>query len=276
MILHKDDDEKLKRSLNTLGEMFYKLFDDYTRAAFWWQKYAERGGSIDSLKMARCYFELGSKATAAELLSQADSSYSRNNKDLIKLWAKIGEVDKALEMIESDSAPSSSINRVGFRGGMVNSQSEKYLIAAEICRGAGRYDDAIAYYEKVLALPESYTRPMSHHETDGKVKAESNLEATRLLKRLDLKRVPDGSYTASTIGYGGPLTIKVVIDSGNIESVEVTRHWETYSYFIMALPTARQIVTRQGFEGVDLITGATVTSDAIINAAAIALVNAMK
>ena len=150
------------------------------------------------------------------------------------------------------------------------------MLAAEICRGAGRYDDAIAYYEKVLALPDSYTRPMSHHETDGKVKAESNLEEIKLLKRLDLKRVPDGSYTATTTGYGGPLTIKVVIDGGNIESVEVIRHWETYSYLIMALPTTRQIVTKQGFEGVDVITGATVTSDAIINAAAKALVNAMK
>jgi len=220
MILHKNDMEKLRRSLNTLGQMFYELFDDYTRAAFWWQKYTQMGGSTDPLKMARCYFELGSKATAAELLLQADSRYSRNNKDLIKLWAKIGEVDKALEMIESDSATSSSgMDRMYFRGGMVNSQSESYLLAAEICRGAGRYDEAIAYYEKVLALPDSYTRSMNHHETDGKVKADANLEATRLLKKLDLKRVPDGSYTASTTGYGGPLIIRVVI-SGWLSTVE--------------------------------------------------------
>ena len=276
MILHKDDKEKLKRSLNTLGDMFYELFDDYTRAAFWWQKYAERGGSTDSLKMARCYFELGSRATAAELLSRADVSYSRNNKDLIKLWAKIGEVDKALEMIESGSAGNSGMGRMDFRGGMFNSQSENYLLAAEVCRGAGRYDQATTYYEKVLALPDSYTRPMSRHGTDGKVKADANLEATRLLKKLDLKRVPDGSYTASTRGYGGPLTIRVVVNGGNIESVKVTQHWETFSYLVMAEPTARQIVTSQGFEGVDVITGATVTSDAIINSAAKALVNAMK
>jgi uncharacterized protein with FMN-binding domain len=277
MILHKDDKEKLKRSLNTLGQMFYELFDDYTRAAFWWQKYSQMGGSTDSLKMARCYFELGSKATAAELLLQADSSYSRNNKDLIKLWAKIGEVDKALEMIESNSDTNSSgMDRIDFRGGRGSSQSENYLLAAEICRGAGRYDEAIGYYEKVLALPDSYTRSMNRHGTDGKVKAQANLEATRLLKKLDLKRVPDGSYTASTAGYGGPLTIRVVINGGNIESVKITQHWETFSYLVMAEPTARQIVTKQGFEGVDVITGATVTSDAIINAAAKALVNAME
>jgi len=66
------------------------------------------------------------------------------------------------------------------------------------------------------------------------------------------------------------------LNGGNIESVKIIKHWETFSYLIKAEPTARQIVTKQGFEGVDVITGATVTSDAIINAAVKALVNAMK
>jgi uncharacterized protein with FMN-binding domain len=277
MIMHKDDKAKVKRSLNVLGQMFYELFDDYARAAFWWQKYRQMGGSIDSLKMARCYFELGSKEAAEELLSQIDSSYARNNKDIVKLWAKIGEVDKALNMIESNFDVSSSwMGRFERRGRRGLTQSDKYLLSAEICRGAGRYDDAIAYYDKVLALPDSETRPFDHHETDDKFQADVNLAATKLLKKLDLKRVQDGSYNAVVEAYGGPMTVEVVFKSGNIESVEVTRHWETYSYLIMALPTARQIVTKQGFEGVDVITGATVTSDAIINAAAKALFNAME
>jgi fumarate reductase flavoprotein subunit len=76
--------------------------------------------------------------------------------------------------------------------------------------------------------------------------------------------------------YGGPMTVEVVVGSGKVKSVDVVRHWETHSYLVMAQPTARQIVARQSFEGVDVITGATVTSDAIINAAAAALANAME
>lgn len=277
MIRHKDDREKLKRSLNVLGEMFYELLGDYARAAFWWQKCAEMGGTANSMKLARCYFELGSKAAATELLSQTDSSSTRNTKELVKLWARIGEVDKALHMIDSiPDGGSRAAGRFDRRGPAGMTQSGRYLLAAEICRGAGRYDEAMAYYEKVLALPDSQTRPADHHETDDKFEADVNRTGTRFLQKLDLTCVPDGSYTSTVEAYGGPMTVQVVVKNGNIESVDVTRHRETYEYLVMAQPTARQIVQRQSFEGVDVITGATVTSDAIINAAAAALAQAMK
>lgn len=259
--MHKDDRQKLERSLNFLGQMFYELMEDYARAAFWWSKCSGRGGSVDPVKMARCYWELGSKQMAVETLSQVSGSYRRNNDDAIRLWAKMGEVDKAIEMAESSTG---------------SNQCHTYLLAAEICRQARRYDEAIAYYQKVMALPDSSTRPRDHHEIDGKIKANANMEATKLLSTLDLKRVPDDTYTASSMAYGGTLYIKVIIAEGRIESVEVTRHRETPSYFVMAEQTARQIVSKQSLTDVDVITGATVTSDAIINAAAKALTEAMK
>lgn len=275
MIKHKDDREKLQRSLNTLGNMFYDLLSDYARAAFWWQKCGQMGGVVDSLKMARCYYELGSSSTAKEMLLQVDGTAFRNRNDLIKLWAKIGDVDRALDMVNS-SPSDNNWDRFGPRGRGGLSQSDKNLLAAEICRGAGRHDEAIAYYEKVLALPDWQTRPVNHHETDDKFQAHVNLAATRLLKTLDLKRVPAGTYAATVEAYGGPMTVNVVFKDEHIESVDIVRHWETYEYLIMAQPTARQIVLKQGFEGVDVITGATVTSDAIINAAVTALAQAMK
>jgi hypothetical protein len=58
MIMHKDDTQKLTRSLTTLGNMFYDLLSDYARAAFWWQKSEKMNGQIDSLKLARCFFSL--------------------------------------------------------------------------------------------------------------------------------------------------------------------------------------------------------------------------
>ncbi len=277
MIRNKDDREKVKRSLNTLGEMFYGLLGDYARAAFWWQKCDQMGGTTDSVKLARCYFELGSQAAAVELLSQTDGNNARNAKDAIKLWARIGQVDKALSMIESLSGTGGQgmggFDRRGPRG---MTRSDKYLLSAEICRSAGRYDDALAYYEKILALPDSETRPWNHHETDDKFHADINRIGTESLKKLDLKRIPDGPYTATVEAYGGQMTVQVVLKNGNIESVDVTRHWETYEYFVMAQPTARQMVEKQSVAGADVITGATVTSDAIINAVAAALAKAMQ
>jgi uncharacterized protein with FMN-binding domain len=262
MIMHRDDQRKLQRSLNTLGMMFYELMEDYARAAFWWSKYAERGGSVDPVKMARCYWELGSREMAVETLSKIPDGYRVNEDDVIRLWAKMGQVDKAIEMIKADTGS--------------NTQAHSYLLAAEVYRQAGRYDEAIAYYQKVLALPDSVTRPRDHHDIDSKVKANANLETTRMLSTLDIRQVSDGTYTGRSVAYGGTLYIKVTMSKGRIESVEVTQHRETPSYYIMAEQTARQIVSKQGFEGVDVITGATMTSDAIINAAVKALADSVK
>ncbi len=273
MVMHRDDKEKLKRSLNVLGYMFFDLFDDYARAAFWWQKYSQMGGTPDQLKMARCYFELGSRKTAAELLSNIRDT---DNKELIKLWAKTGEVDKALKLIDSFSGSKKNNDRMRFGAPERDPQSERYLLAAEICRGAGRYDQAAAYYKKVLGLPDSYTSPMNHHEIDDKLKAKVNLEAVKQLENLDIKQIHEGTYSGTSTAYGGPLTVQVVIKDGIINSVKVTEHWETPSYMVMAEPTARQIVSRQSLEDVDVITGATVTSDAIINSAVAAVFKAMK
>ncbi|MFC1840981.1 FMN-binding protein, partial [Thermodesulfobacteriota bacterium] len=219
------------------------------------------------------YFELGSKSTATKLLSKTEST---DNKDLIKLWAKVGEVDKALELIDSYSGSGNNNNGMWFGRSARDPKSERYLLAAEICRGAGRHEEAIAYYEKVLALPDSYTRPMDHHEIDDKIKANANLEGTKLLKNLDIQQVPDGTYSATTTAYGGPLTVQVVIKKGIISSVKITEHRETPSYIVMTEPTARQIIAKQNFEDVDVVTGATITADAIINGAVKALFNAMK
>ncbi len=278
MIINKGDSQKLARSLSTLGDMFYQLLGDYARAAFWWQKASQKSGSIDSLKLAHCYYELGSKSAAYELLSRTSSGYRGSNKDAIKFWANIGEVDMALEMIESGNQGGSMGGRnAGFGGRGGGTQGVDYLFAAEICRTAGRYDKAIEYYEKLIT--SSATNSFNNFRGRGgggntSERAKANMEAVKLIRQLDLKQIPDGTYTSSANGYGGTLYLNVSVAKGRIISVEVTQHRETYSYYSRAIPVARKIVTKQGFEGVDAVSGATITSDALINAAAKALASA--
>ncbi len=271
MILHKDSTEKYNRDLDTLGYLYYDLVMDYARAAYWWQKYSEAGGSADALKIARCYYELGSKEAATETLSKADN----NNRDTIKLWATIGEVDKALEMVKSFTIASRGR---GGRGGETNPQIERDMFAAEICRQAGRYDEALEYYKKVAAA-QSSSQNMGGRGGDGRSlpnRANANIEAIELIKVLDLNKVPDGSYTGTGTGHEGNLSVKVTVKSGKIESVEVTQQNETPNRYVLAEPVTRKITAKQGFLEVDAITGATETSDAIINAVAKAIVSAMK
>ncbi|MHC4170054.1 MAG: FMN-binding protein, partial [Planctomycetota bacterium] len=88
-------------------------------------------------------------------------------------------------------------------------------------------------------------------------------------------RIPDGTYRASSTAYAGQLHVAVTVQSGRIESVKITKHKERQFYSAFT-DTPNQIVARQSVKGVDAVTGATMTSEAIINAAAKALASAMR
>lgn len=82
----------------------------------------------------------------------------------------------------------------------------------------------------------------------------------------------DGSYQTSGDGIHGPVNVTVDVKDGTISAVTVTGNNETQgigSLAIDALPAA--IVEAQGIEGVDDISGATVTSKAIKDAVSAAL-----
>jgi uncharacterized protein with FMN-binding domain len=82
-------------------------------------------------------------------------------------------------------------------------------------------------------------------------------------------------YTADSIAYAGPLYVEVAVKGGRIESVRVTKHQEKQFYSALT-DTPSQIVQKQGVKGVDAVTGATMTSEAILNATAKALAEGMR
>jgi len=257
MILNKDDPAKVQRSLDTLGRMFHDLLEDWARAAFWWRKSIEMGGWADTVKLAHCYWELGNKEMAVELLSEIERSY-RSDSSMIRLWGEIGEVDKALQSVDTDA-----------KYGMAE---ELYLAAGDVCRQAGRYTEAIAYYEKVLAQP-NWGRGRGrggHRHGNVRERARASLEAMKLFDALDLRRIPDGKYTGNSLAYAGQLYVEVSVKAGRIESIRVTQHKERQFYSAIT-DTIRQIVAKQSVKGVDATTGATMTAEAIINATAKAL-----
>ena len=258
MIRHKDDPAKLTRSMNTLGRMFHDLLEDWARAAFWWRMSASRGGQYNPLGLAHCYWKLGSREMAIEILSRYTRDYTRHGA-VIKFWAEMGEFDKAIELAEEKA-----------RSGMPD---VGYLTAGDACRLAGDYERALGYYEKAAAARNS-----SGREGDFKrnvERARASVQAIKCFDALDISRIPDGSYSGSSIAYAGPLYVSVTVKSGQIESVKITKHKERQFYSAFT-DTPNQIIAKQSVKGVDAVTGATMTSEAIINAAAKALASGMK
>ena len=108
-----------------------------------------------------------------------------------------------------------------------------------------------------------------------KNRARANLDAVRLFELFDPKKAPDGVYTANSTGYAGEIVVEVTVQGGRIEAVEVKRHSEKQFYASM-IDTPAKIIQRQSVKGIDATSGATLTSEAIINATAKALVAAAK
>jgi uncharacterized protein with FMN-binding domain len=248
---HKDDPEKLARAMQELGRMYHDFEEDYARAAFWWRKAGlERARqSPASVKLAQSYWKLGNKQMAVELLNRLPI-YSNT----IKLWADMGETSKALQLSEAYA-------RAGY-------SDIAYLYAGDACRILGRYNEAIDYYEKVLKT--SATGQAAKRIQRNQSRARANIEGIKVFDSLDISRIADGTYQGSCLGYAGDVNVVVVVRSGRIESVAVTSHKEKQFYSALTA-TPKQIVAKQGLKGIDAVSGATITSEAIINATARAL-----
>ncbi|MBP7050273.1 MAG: FMN-binding protein [Phycisphaerae bacterium] len=257
MIRHKDDRGKLGRSAESLGRMFHDLMEDYARAVFWWRIAARYGVHVGAIDLAHCYWKLGCTEMAEETLAQVRSDYTRHG-SLIKLWADMGQFDRALKLAEQKATS--------------DMPTAAYLAAGDACRLAGRYTEALAYYRKALAGRDSAGR--EGDVAKGKERAQAGIQAVQLFDLLDVTRVPDGLYRAASIAYAGPLHVEVAVKDGRIQSVRITEHQEKQFYSAFT-DTPNQIVARQGVKGVDAVTGATMTSEAILNATAKALAGGM-
>lgn len=255
LVVNKNDRQTQIRIMDALGRMYHNLLEDYARAAFWWQKTGvERGAGEgnSAVHLAECYWRLGSREMALQLLNKTPPRLAT-----IKLLADLGETEKALKLAESAAR---------------SYPETAYMYAGDACRLAGRYEEAIAYYEKALAAP-----PLPNEQKSALLRgrAEANIEAIKLFELSDVRRVPDGKYRASSLGYEGQVEVEIVVRSHRIESVQVTKHREKQFYSALT-DTPAKIVAKQGVAGVDGFSGATITSEAIINATAKALASGAK
>ena len=248
LTVNKDSPDALERVMNALGNAYMRLHEDRARAAFWFRK----AGKGQSVAIANCYWGLGCKEMAVEILDQIGADGTRHGV-VMKLWSDMGEIDKALELAER-------------RGGDVG-----FLVAGDACRLHGRYAEAIGFYDKVLALGGGGTGDLQRNTN----RARASKEAVLLFDALDLSKVRSGKYKAQSLGYEAPIHVEVVVKRRKIRSVEVTRHREKQFHSALT-DTPQRILLKQGVKGVDATSGATITSEAIINATAKALSQGLK
>jgi len=246
-----------RKALNQLGTLYCSLMEDWPRAAFWWRLAGSgtsggmgQGGYRVGYEvgLAKCYWELGNREMAVEMLKRV----SRFNTGAAHLWAEMGEHDRALQMAERQT----------------QKYPGAYITCGDICRHAGRYQEAIAFYKKASGLDrEKYARAVYD--------SRDRILALQAAQSLDLTRIRDGVYTGTSFAYAGPLEVSVTVKGHRITAVKITRH-EEKQYYSSLTDVPNQIIAKQSLQGIDATSSATITAEAIINAVAKALAEATR
>ena len=247
--LAKDNDELTKRIKVSLGSMYFRFFQDYPRAAYWWRDAKIARSSHNGASLAECYFRLGSKRMALNALD-----HKKIRIDKIKLLGNMGETKDALRMADLYAS-------------RANDPQWALLTAGDVCRQAEDYKQAIQYYKRAIDA----TGRNKDYEKRAEARARQSIAAIEQFELLDVSKLPDGDYVAETIGYEGPIKVRVAVKSGRIERVDVTEHKEK-QYYSSLRDIPEQIIAKQDLKTVDATSGATITAEAIVSATAKALV----
>ena len=247
LVVNRDDSEALDLTMEALGNLYCDLLLDWPRAVFWWRK----AGWADNAYTATCYWKMGCKEMAVEVLRRVPETDTRGG-NIAKLWADIGDTEKTLAV--ADALVRSGHAEYG------------YLAGGDASRQAGLYAKALGYYQKLLAVAKN--KPV-------KTRAQDSIDAIRLVAGLDLSKVRDGTYSVGVMAYAGPMEVAVTVRAGRITDVRVTKHQEKQPYNSLT-DTPAQIVRKQGIKGVDAVSSATITSEAIMKATVKALAQGMR
>jgi uncharacterized protein with FMN-binding domain len=244
-----------EQAMDRLGHVYVRLLADYERGAYWRERAIKETGRANiaqMLDLAECYWNLGSKPMAEQTLGRLDRGST-------KLWAEMDELAKAIDVARQES-----------KGGW---PWTAMLAAANAYRTCGEYDRALSLYEKLAGLDAKGQRPKEAQRL--KTVGQQSMVATKVYDGLDLSRAKDGTYTGTGQGYRGSIQVHVTIRAGEIRDVKVGSHHEDW-YFRSLTEVPRQLIEHQGVKGVDAVTGATSTSNGIVNAAGEAIGKALR
>lgn len=255
LAVNKDKKDARTRAMAMLGRIYGIYLHDYARGAYWYRK-AIASGEIserDAADLAYYYWKLGSRDMALAQLAGAGKLDSR----AVHVYGAMGEVDKALALARR----------------LATTLPDVYLAAGDACRNNGRYKEAAGWYQKMLEAPVDKQRPGRFPRLYAC--ASNRIDGMQGLENLDLRQVADGTYRGEGIGYRAPVKVEVVVKAGRMEAVKVVETKEDWPLNTLQDVTAR-IVEKQSLQGVDAVSGATFTSDAIVIGAGKALSGAAK
>ncbi len=221
----------------------------------------QKNGSADGHEYPMYLFLGGEYAWAAKVYAERLASKPKgatfDYSALASLYAHFGEHQRALQTLRD------SLERLPDPPWQINAKATLNDKLGDVYAAMGDIEKAREHYREAIRLFPTSNQPYGRHllhRNAAKVQAKLDL-----LNRnaLDLRRLKDGVYRGSGVGYAKEVNAVVTVKAGRITDIRL-QHEEKID--LGATDTVpKQIIERQTLE-VDAVTGATVTTQAIVQA----------
>ncbi|NRA39478.1 MAG: FMN-binding protein [Planctomycetes bacterium] len=247
----KDDKNIVKKCNLVLGRMYHDLIQDFARSAYYLQEggVGKGSGEISSyIQLGNAYLQLGSKKMALSAVKPIRSDGTEHGM-LTQLYADMGDYKKAIALAQGMT------RRI---------ESTGYLKLGDIARVQGDYKKSLAYYQQAVKANKKKSG-RRHDETVRR--ANENIKAITLFEQFDISKTKDGDYRDKSYGYSGDVEVIVSVKDGEIAAIKIGKHKEK-QYYASLEETPRKIIEKQTVQGIDATLGATITSEAVLNAVA--------
>ncbi len=234
--------------------------------------YAQKGDIGDGHELSMYLFMSGNYAWALKeypkyLQTQAGKGPTHAYRCYAACLAHFGEFNRALEVLDQ------AMRDLPAKPWSISSRAGLHTQRGDLWARMGQVEKAKAEYAEAIRLYPLSDQPYGRHLLPryvAKVQAKLQLLTLQSLSSANLR---DGVYTGRALGYAEDKEIvaTVTVKDGHIADVAVEHQEKIELNATKIIP--RQIVARQSLE-VDAVTGATVTSQAIIEATYRALLKA--
>jgi len=177
--------------------------------------------------------------------------------DLASCYRHFGEYGKAAETLQRAMA------NVPTDAWRVSCEANVHDGWGDLLAEKGDKKQAREHYAKAVALYPQSKQPYGRHllaRRAAKVQAKLDMLEMASLRPGDLAA---GRYAGTSLGYTGPLSVTATVRSGRIADLQVQHKEKIHQNAPTIIP--RRIIQAQSLK-VDAITGATVTSQAIVDA----------
>ncbi len=175
---------------------------------------------------------------------------------LASLYAQYGEFEKAKAILDRGM---SGLPDPPWR---IMRQADLLAAYGDLYSASGKIDEAKHHYAKAAALYPTAKPPYGGHllpRRAATVQSKLDLLTFRSLATATLR---DGRYRVKALGYAGDIDVTVWIRNGRIADIQLKHEEKIDQNACVVVP--RKIIERQSLQ-VDAITGATVTTDAIVD-----------